>query len=352
EELPQASNPESGYIATANNAMTGALFDGDPTTLPNGSFQPPYQVDRAAGFRHSRIVDLIEEIGDQHSRETMDRIVSDVYSLIGDRMRPGILAIATDEQTIPGFNGAKVISALENWDFTCPTGLSGTDSENSPLSSDADELLASSGCAAFHTLFIELRARIEANENGPGGRSPSFAMYYSIVDPEQLEAGDVYWDDPATDGPPETKYQVMSDSLQAAGDFLDAALGADETRWAWGRLHGLLLSSDLAAFQIFDYNNPPASDPLFANDGGLFTVDVANPNSDFVQTAGPSTRFVCEASSTGPACTIQLPGGQSSDIESENYEDLLFPYLANESMPLVFDIDEANARAVRTVRFN
>ncbi len=34
EELPQASNPESGYIATANNAMTGALFDGDPTTLP------------------------------------------------------------------------------------------------------------------------------------------------------------------------------------------------------------------------------------------------------------------------------------------------------------------------------
>ncbi len=73
---------------------------------------------------------------------------------------------------------------------------------------------------------------------------------------------------------------------------------------------------------------------------------------DFVQTAGPSTRFVCEASANGPTCTIQLPGGQSSDIDSENYEDLLFPYLANEPMPLVFDIDEANANAVRTVTFN
>ena len=40
-------------------------------------------------------------------------------------------------------------------------------------------------------------------------------MYYSVVDPTQLEAGDVYWDDPDTQGVVETKYQVMSESLQA-----------------------------------------------------------------------------------------------------------------------------------------
>jgi hypothetical protein len=78
----------------------------------------------------------------------------------------------------------------------------------------------------------------------------------------------------------------------------------------------------------------------------------ANPGtSDFVQTAGPSTRLVCEASPNGPTCTIQLPGGQSSDINSINYEDLLFPYLANEPMPLVFDIDEAATNAARTIIF-
>jgi penicillin amidase len=353
EELPQAMNPDSGYIATANNDMTGALFDGDPTTLPNGTSHPPYQVDRASGFRHARIVDLIEGFEDQHTRATMDQIVSDVHSLIGERMRPGLLAIANHDQTTPGLDGAKVIRALEGWDFTCPTGLDGTDSENSPLSSDSDELLAASGCTAFHTLLIELRARIEDQENAPQGGAPSFAMYYSVVDPSQLAAGDVYWDNPDTLPPQiETKYEVMSDALQAAGDFLSAQLGPDEKQWAWGRLHGLLLSSDLSTFEIYDYDNPAPGDPLFANDGGLFTVDVANPGiTDFVQTAGASTRLVCEASASGPSCTIQLPGGQSGDIESLHYDDLLFPYLRNEPMPLVFDIDEAAASAVNTVTF-
>ncbi|MBW2190674.1 MAG: penicillin acylase family protein, partial [Deltaproteobacteria bacterium] len=88
-------------------------------------------------------------------------------------------------------------------------------------------------------------------------------------------------------------------------------------------------------------------------DGGLFTVDVANPGvTDFVQTAGASMRFVCEASPNGPTCTIQLPGGQSGDIDSPHYEDLLFPYLANEPMPLVMNIDEAAANATETITFD
>jgi penicillin amidase len=162
----------------------------------------------------------------------------------------------------------------------------------------------------------------------------------------------VYWDDPMTPGEPETKYGVMFESLETAGNFLVEELGSDETQWAWGRLHGLRLSSDLSTFSIFDYDNPAPGDPLFANDGGLFTVDVANPGTDnFVQTAGPSTRFVCEASTNGPTCTIQLPGGQSGDINSPHYEDLLFPYLANEPMPLVFDIEEAKANAEDTINF-
>ena len=346
EELPQATNPESGYIATANNDMTGALFDEDPTTLPSGQGQPPYQSDVAAGFRHSQIVKLIDSVGDMHSRETMDAIISDVYSLIGERMTPGMLAIANDDQVLPGVNGPKVISALENWNYTCPSGVDGPKS-NDPLVADDATLLESSGCTAFHILLIELRARIEQNENAPDGRKPSIATYYSIVDPSRLIAGDVYWDDPATQEV-ETKFQVMSDALNAAGDFLDGELGADETEWAWGRLHGLLLQSDLSSLSaIFaEFDNPPPDEPLWANDGGLFTVDVANPGqTDPVQLAGASTRFVCEASPDGPSCTFQLPGGQSSDINSPYYEDLVFPYLENTPFELVFDLDTARDNA-------
>ncbi len=357
EELPQATNPESGYIATANNDMTGALFDEDPTTLPSGASQPPYQSSAVAGFRHAQIVNLIEGIGDQHTRATMDAIVSDVYSLIGDRMVPGMLEIANDAQTSPGVNGLRVISALESWDYTCPSGLDGIDADDSPLVADAAELLAASGCTAFHAMLIELRARIEEGENAPNGRKPSIAVFESIANPSdpQLFGGDVYWDNPTTQDV-ETKFEVMSDSLQVVGDFLDGELGPDETRWAWGRLHGLLLEFDLSslldAFRVFDNPPTPPGGPLFANDGGLFTVDVANPGqTDFVQTAGPSTRFVCESSVDGPSCTFQLPGGQSSDIDSPHYEDLLVGYLANTPVPLVFDIAEAQQNAVDTITF-
>jgi hypothetical protein len=56
--------------------------------------------------------------------------------------------------------------------------------------------------------------------------------------------------------------------------------------------------------------------------------------------------------STPKRCTIQLPGGQPDHVDSLNYEDLLFPYLRNEPMPLVFDIDEPSGNAVHTVTFD
>jgi penicillin amidase len=362
QELPQAINPAAGYIATANNDMTGALLDGDPTTLPSGASHPPYQVSADAGYRYARIVDLIEGIDDQHSTATMGQIISDVYSLIGEAMTPKMIEIAENELTMPGLYGPKVINALRSWNYECPTGLAGRYSD-SDLSTDAEELLESAGCTAFHALLDELRFRIEENEFAPSwydgnARSPSAAVYFSIVDPEQLtpENKDIYWDNPGT-AEEETKYDVMGESLATVGDFLVDWLGSDETKWAWGRLHGLRLLSDIGGLLgDLSYDNPAGDDPLFANDGGLYTVDVAYPTPQtsedhgaFTQTWGASTRLVCEALPDGPSCTIQLPGGQSGHIASDHYEDLLPGYLDNEPMPLVFDIDEAAANAERTV---
>jgi penicillin amidase len=364
EELPQATNPASGYIATANNDMTGALFDGDPTS--NG---PPFQVTAAAGFRHKRIVDLIDDGENQHSVATMDALISDVYSLIGERMRPGIMAIVEHQDTPDlSLDALKVVSALESWTFTCPTGLAGPYT-NSDLVSNTAELVESSGCTAFHALLNELRFQIEHNKDAPSSfdpeeRNPTFATYYSIVDPNELVAGDIYWDNPDTMAE-ETKYEVMARALNDVGERLDQeyGLGPVETKWAWGRLHGLILQSDLGSFLGPNYDNPAPADPFsaFANDGGLYTVDVAAPNptgpsrgadlAEFTQSWGASTRFVCEALPEGPKCTIQLPGGQSGILDSPNYDDLLFPYLRNEPMLLVFNIDEAAKNAVDTVTF-
>jgi acyl-homoserine lactone acylase PvdQ len=180
--------------------------------------------------------------------------------------------------------------------------------------------------------------------------------FYSLADPSRLRAGDVYWDDPATPEE-ETMYQVIEDCFDEAGRLLmdDLGLGDDETEWAWGRAQGLVLSSDLSAFGIPTYNNPPPGESLFANPGGVVTVSPTNPaweGSGFVQRGGAVARRVCEALPSGPKCTIELPGGQSGDIDSPNYEDLLFKYLDGEPIDFVFDIEEAKANAVRTVTFD
>jgi acyl-homoserine lactone acylase PvdQ len=272
---------------------------------------------------------------------------------------------------LPGLNGPKVIAALKSWNYECPTGLAGPYTDSDRVT-DPAELLESAGCTAFHALLDELRFRIEENELAPSAydvtflaRAPSAAVYFSIVDPTQLnvseEDRDIYWDNPLTEDI-ETKYQVMGESLAAVGDFLVDWLGTDQTKWAWGELHGLRLLSDVGGLLgVAVYDNPGGDEPPFANDGGLFTVDVAYPTpttsedyGEFTQTWGASTRFVCEARPEGPSCTIQLPGGQSGHVESDNYSDLIFPYLDNTPMPLVFDIAEAEANVAdggRTVVF-
>lgn len=346
DELPQAVNPESGFIATANNDMTGHLFDGDVT---NDGY-PPLQAHGASGFRHARIVEMIEEMGDQHTVETMLRIQQDTYGILAENMAPGFLERASSEAVILSDRAMTVRDALAQWSYTCPTGLDGPYMD-SPPSRDPQERSEAVGCAAFHAVVYWCALPVLRNERGRNGLNAAY--YYSLSDPAQLAAGDVYWDDPGTPEV-ETYVEVIEECFDEAARILieDRGLGEDETQWLWGRAQGLQLFSDFASFEIHDYDNPPPGGTLFTSDGGYETVNPNLPGYDWIQTDGASVRFVCEVFPSGPECVIQLPGGQSSDVDSENYQDLLFKWLDHEPIDLIFDIGEAKEKAVRTMNFD
>ena len=350
-ELPQAFNRENGWIATANSDHTGAAFDGNPT---NDGFAPQQTDQVAAGYRTARIVELIEET-DEHTRATNEALISDVQSKIGRDMVPKILEIANDGETSLDANGMKIVNALTAWSitgtFTCPTGLDGSDPVMSPLA-DAAEVEESSGCTAWHQAILEIDTALARDESTTS--FPSFVTYFSIMDTSRLKAGDTYWDDVTTGGPPETKFDIIGAALNTAGSVLVDRLGTDETEWPWGRVHGFRtthLLSSLSSLLFGPFNNPPGNEDFFANDGGLMTVDVANPSSEeFLHSSGPSTRFQCEGSQP-IQCTIQLPGGQSEHRESPNYDSLLGLWLDNEPVDLIFDIERAANEAVETFDF-
>lgn len=346
-ELPQVVNPEQGYVATANNDITGSLFDGDPT---NDGY-PPLQTDVVPGFRHARVVEMIDDLGSAHSPATSRQMQGDVQSGIGKYEVPGFIAIAESDQTTLSARAQKVLNALKAWQFSCPTGVDGQ-YVDSPLSDDPNELREAAGCTAFHALVFNCRPLGLRKDYA---RVKSYAFYYSVVDPTRLILGDVYWDDPDTPET-ETKYQTIEECFDAAAELLidDLGLGDDETKWVWGRAQRLVFTSDLATFGVASYDNPAPGETPFTSAGGLWTVSPTDPGLDgdgFFQTSGASIRLVCEALPSGPRCNVQLPGGQSSHIDSPNYEDLVFKWLENEPIDLVFDIDEAKANAVRTVTF-
>jgi penicillin amidase len=334
DDLPQAFNTPEGYIATANNDMTGHLQDGDPTNDGENAFQALV----AAGYRHERIAQRIQEGGNTHSRDTMSSIQADTKVLLAEYTMP-IISAAIDPANLSP-DAVLVLDALNNWEsFECPTGLNALN----PMSGkDNDPAIAASsiGCTAFHAFWPRLEEwafRDELLMYGTDQRPRDSTLVHAL----NGALMQTYWDDVSTPGAVEGLPDIIASALEETAMFLTShpRLGPDPDDWRWGRVHTLTLTP-----VIF----PPESD-TYANDGGFHTVDVAVPasGSDFSHGSGPSMRLACDADDAdGVRCTIELPGGQRHFSDSPHFADLLQRWLVNDPIPIHFTADDVNTNAV------
>lgn len=345
EELPQVENPAAGFVATANNDMTGAVRYGRP-----GVDSRYLQHFVAAGYRHARIVELLEAAAGAHTVQTMQRAQADVYSLVGQDVVPVVLGLAAEASDELDENGARVRDVLEAWTHECPTGLTGT-APTAPADPDAEVTRESAGCMAFHALVPRLHRAVFADEQQAAGvsrRARLDSLLILLLRPEDLAAGTAYWDDVSTSSVTETSTQTAARVLNATGAYLVGQFGEDPADWRWGRKHTVTFNP--AFGQLFTANGP------YANDGGLFTVDVANPggafSDNYAHGAGPSMRMVCEAHATnGVSCTIELPGGQRTFRSSPFYDNLIPYWLRNEPIPLWYRATDVARESIETVEF-
>lgn len=337
DELPQLVNPTSGVIATANQDLTGAASDGDPTNDGQAAIQARVRGD---GTRQQRILDLLEEGGDEHTIDTMTAIQGDTFSLYGEMVTPLLLEAAAameldaDQQAL--------VDALEAWDFTCPTGLATSDPSGEG-SDDPEETAASIGCTAFHVAWLgvveeAMRDEIEAAGLVYGtDLVGSTLVARAFTEPDDLATGEALWDDVNTDVV-ETRLDVAARAVTRAAIAFAALGDADDRRW--GRVHTLSLRSIYDNFGVTEYNDGPHAAP-----GGINTVNVANPGirplpesgaPSFPFASGPSIRLVSEVTAEGPQMSLQLPGGADLHRESDFYNNLLPSWLVNEPVPFLF----------------
>ena len=342
DQLPQAYDPAQGYIATANNDMTGALLDGDPTD----DGYPFMQTWVDIGYRHQRIAELLEA-EEEHTLAGMQAIQADVYSLAGELIAPVVVEEA-ELALLLSEDGQAVVDALAAWDHECPTGLAGLEPDAAPADEEAVRASAR-GCAAFHVLWPHLRdLTFEDELDAAGIEEPPLpsALVFALLEPGRLSQ--TYWDDVSTTVPVETRLGVVTAALDQAGAELRRKLG-DPEDWLWGRLHTVTLRADLFdAAGVTAYNSD-----TFAVDGGLFTVDVAHPSDDrrgrYDTRHGASMRLACQAGGAGVACEIDLPGGQRHHRDSPFYNSLLDEWLTNRAVPLTFSVDAVAETAVESV---
>ncbi|MFW5739105.1 MAG: penicillin acylase family protein [Myxococcota bacterium] len=334
-ELPQLTNPSNGFVATANQGLTGATADGDPTN----DGHPVYQGwQRNFGARMKRIVDVIEAGGDAHDVQSMLDLQADTYSVLGEVLAP-MMVQAASGATLDAVETA-VVDALDAWAYTCPTGLEGFDPEGAK---DPDPVAAreSIGCMAFHITLYALMNRAfgdEASFEDPTGgelwaweKAVLNVILLDQLDPAALPSGGAFWDDVDT-APTETREEIAVLAVGDAAAHL-ATISADPDDWRWGRFHTLSFTSIYASFGITQFDNGP-----FANDGALYTVDVATPvgGTDMRQGWGPTVRSVIEATPSGMVMHFQHAGGTTLDRDSPFYDQLVDEWLRNEAIVFPF----------------
>ena len=274
EEVPQLSNPKSGFIVTANNQITP---DNYPYEI-NGEFAP--------GYRAERITELIES-KDKLSIEDMQEFQLDTVSLLYRDLKP-------------------VLEQIE------PTSEQGMYWRDRLLAWDGELTLDSQEATVFESWYTEL-ARLGASElENEYFRNPAFII-------EGIRSADRAFDDPRSE----------PGAYDDAALALETALSRDELKGsipAWGDLQ-------VANFEPSnEYSSEQGLQIPFS--GGSATVNVSGYDEEtFVTPFGPRYRQIVDLSDLDNSLYIN-PTGQSSDPNSENYADQLPLWQEGQYLPM------------------
>ena len=278
DELPWATDPDRGYLVTANDRVHDERYP----HLIGHDFHAP---DRAA-----RIGELLGERGD-HTIDSCRAIQSDTLSIAARDLLPRL-----------PLDGGPAHDLLEGWDH---------------------DLTASSPAAALWEVFLDELARRAVD-----GKEPLVAEYLTDRELFRCRALPLLLDEGAL--PREHIDTALSTAWERCAD----AMGPDPMAWRWGDIH--------RARFVHPLGRMPGLEPLFvAADhplgGDEQTVNNAGFEGDgpFDVYVAPSWRVVYDLSDLDRS-RGGLPTGQSGNPASPHWNDQTGAWVDGELRPLPF----------------
>ncbi|WP_082066342.1 penicillin acylase family protein [Microbacterium oxydans] len=312
EELPVSYNPSSGYIVTANNAI---VTDDYAYFLSR---------DWDYGYRAARIAHLIERraaVAPLTAADMRD-IQMDNEMWIGTQ-----LATAMADVDVSGAGPSDAVDLLETWD-----------GQNN----------ASAAAAAYaNVLWSNLVQNIFAEREQPlpiDGQGRLFTVVSAML----TDPSDPLWTNEQLDV--DGMEQMLALSAEEAYDELAALQGTTISRWNWGDLHAITLTSDtlgssgIAPIEAL-FNRGP-----FPVSGGASVVNATGweLGVSYATTTVPSMRMVVDLSDFDASTWNHLTGA-SGHAFHEHYTDQTADWAAGVQKPWAFSPKAVKAAAVDTL---
>ena len=275
EAMPRLSDPEEGYIATANYR---------PEKCPSA---PVLSHIWCAPYRYRRIVSALETMRHPGVKD-FQALQMDVHSGQADRLLPRLRGFTFED---PRAREAALV--LEGW---------------------SREVTAESAAAAVFEVFLaELIRRLLAEKLGSDFDLYFSALSYSVENEIFERPGSPLWKGDMKG--------ILSAALSDTIDFCVSRMGTDRRGWTWGRLHRHAFHHPGAAGKLAEWLLDPA--PFPAN-GDCNTINVSWSNpviGSYSVTTIPSMRMIATLGDPD-GLLIVGPLGQSGQPGHRHYDDL------------------------------
>ncbi|HSV96386.1 MAG TPA: penicillin acylase family protein [Spirochaetota bacterium] len=281
ERHPYEYNPKKGYVASFNQMPETAPFYGTAFFL----FERGYR---------------FEEMVRTKERFTIDEIramQNDTGSNLAKRFVPYIAAACAKDAYL-----APYAKRLEAWDrFVSTESVEAT---------------------IFNAFVTKLIGNTFTDELGAKIVDEFFKDLYVSIPVQWLiryldEPGGGFWDDMTTKDVRETRDDMIAKSMRDALAQIGEKFGANEKKWAWGRVHKMMIKHPLGTVLPFLNLGP------YEYAGDDFTIhagwwDRYNP---FDMKSGAAIRLVVDMADLS-TMTVMSPPGQSGHYLSPHYADL------------------------------
>lgn len=311
EQLPFSFNPPEGYVITANNAVVGPEY---PFLL---SLEWDY------GYRALRLAELIHESPGPIDISYTQLMQGDNKNLNAERLVPVLLGILREDGRFEEYR-----QILEGWDY--------------------QQHMDSSAAAIFEVFWKNLLAETFhddlPDEFWPEGGSRWFTVLGELVD----QPDSPWWDNRNTPEI-ENRDRIFMQAFEKGIEELEGRLGKNASRWGWGDLHTLTLTSQtMGRIPVVKtvFNRGP-----FRTSGGSSIVNATGwgATGGYQVVSLPSMRMIVDLGNLQNSLSIH-PAGQTGHAYHPNYIDMVDLWRNIDYRVMLWQRGEIEAASAATLR--